>query len=216
MARPRFIFLDFDGVVMDSMELKLDSYCYAFDGCGFSRAAIRKLQLASAGMSRYKTIPLMYESLAGEPMPEALYREAVARFGEHDEASRGKMKPKRGTEEFLRAAKASGVPLAIVTGTPQDAIERTVEHFHLKDFFLRVCGVPGSKIQHLERMLGEFGLAAAETVFVGDAIKDQEAASALRIPFIGVNNGDDPFQPEGLVAEIRGLDQLCALLDLAG
>ena len=37
IPRPAFVFLDFDGVIMDSMGLKLDSYCHAFEGCGFAR-----------------------------------------------------------------------------------------------------------------------------------------------------------------------------------
>jgi phosphoglycolate phosphatase-like HAD superfamily hydrolase len=212
IPKPRLIFLDFDGVIMDSMGLKLDSYCHAFEGCGFGREAIRKLQLATAGMSRYKTIPLMYESLAGEPMPERLYQEALARFGAHDEASRGKMTLKKGTAEFLRATLAQGLPLAIITGTPQEVIDKTMEHFDLRKYFARVCGAPGSKLQHMERLLGEFGLEPGQVIFVGDAIKDQEAADALGIPFVGVNNGDDPFKPEEISAEIRSLDELLPLL----
>lgn len=208
MPFPRQVWLDFDGVIMDSMGLKLDSYCHAYEGCGFSRDAVRKLQLASAGMSRYKTIRLIYESLAGRPMPEALYNEALKRFGEHDEASRGKMTFKRGTEGFLEAALAAGLPLAIVTGTPQEVIDRTIDHFGLRRYFRRVCGTPGSKLQHLETLLAESCLQAGEAMFVGDAIKDQEAAAALGIPFVGVNNGDDPFKPADLLAEIRTLDEL--------
>jgi phosphoglycolate phosphatase len=211
--KPRAVFLDFDGVIMDSMGLKLDSYCFAFEGCGFGREAIRKIQIATAGMSRHRTIPHMHEALSGKPMPEALFQRALARFGEHDEASRGKMILKKGSLEFLRAASAAAVPLAIVTGTPQEVIERTVDHFDLRRHFAQVCGAPGTKQEHLTRLLAELGLAAGQAFFVGDAIKDLEAAVAVGIPFVGVNNGDGPFKPEELVAEIRSLDQL---LPLAG
>lgn len=215
IPRPVFVFLDFDGVIMDSMGLKLDSYCHAFEGCGFGREAIRKLQLASAGLSRYRTIPLMYTSLSGEEMPEELYRRCLERFNEHDDASRGKMALKTGTAEFLEASRASDLPLAIVTGTPQEVIDRTVDHFGLRPYFVRVCGVPGSKVQHLERLVGEFALDPARCLFAGDAIKDQEAAAALGMPFVGVNNGDDPFRQEGMVAEVKSLDKLMALFSVA-
>lgn len=211
IPRPAFVFLDFDGVIMDSMGLKLESYCHAFEGCGFGREAIRKLQLASAGLSRYKTIPLMYESLAGEPMPEDLYQACLARFNAHDDASRGRMALKQGTPEFLEAARAMDLPLAIITGTPQEVIDRTIDHFSLRPHFVRVCGAPGSKLQHLERLLGEFKLDPARCLFAGDAIKDQEAAVAAGIPFVGVNNGDDPFRPEGMVAEVKSLERMLAL-----
>lgn len=211
IPRPAFVFLDFDGVVMDSMGLKLDSYCHAFEGLGFSRTAIRKLQLASAGLSRFQTIPLMYESLAGESMPGELYQACLARFSSHDEESRGKMVLKEGAAGFLEAARAWGLPLAIVTGTPQEAIDRTVDHFALRPYFARVCGAPGSKERHLEELLREFRLEAGRCLFVGDAIKDQEAAAAAGVPFAGVNNGDDPFRPEGMVAEVKSLGQLLPL-----
>jgi phosphoglycolate phosphatase len=212
MPRLDFVFLDFDGVVMDSMALKLDSYCHAFEGMGFDRPAVRKLQLESAGLSRQKTIPLIYKALAGAVMPESLYAQALARFSAHDDASRSRMKPMAGALEFLEAARTAGIPVAIVTGTPQEVIEKTVAFFRLERFFARVCGTPGSKAAHLERMLGEFSLKAERCLFAGDAIKDQEAAVAVGMPFAGVNNGDNPFVSEGLTLEILGLDALIPLL----
>jgi phosphoglycolate phosphatase-like HAD superfamily hydrolase len=211
-VKPGFVILDFDGVIMDSMGLKLESFCHALEGFGFSREAIGKLQLATAGLSRYKVIPLMYASLAGEAMPDELYREALARFNAHDEASRGKMVLKRGTEQFLQGAQALDVPLAVVTGTPQEVIDKTMEYFRLGIYFRSVLGSPGSKSQHLETLLKEFRLDPASCLFVGDAVKDQEAAAALGIPFAGVNNGDDPFRLEDLVVEIKTLDQLLPLI----
>jgi phosphoglycolate phosphatase-like HAD superfamily hydrolase len=212
LPKPDFAFLDFDGVVMDSMALKLDSYCHAFDGMGFDRDAVRKLQLESAGLSRQKTIPIIYEALAGAAMPEDLYAQALARFTAHDDASRSRMAFKAGAMEFLEAARSAGIPVAIVTGTPQEVIEKTVAYFRLEPFFTRVCGTPGSKTAHLERMLGEFSLRAERCLFAGDAIKDQEAAVAVGMPFAGVNNGDDPFRAEGLTLEIKGLDALIPFL----
>jgi len=144
MPRPHILFLDFDGVIMDSMDLKLDSYCHAFEGCGFAREAIRNLQLASAGLSRQQTIPLIYLALSGKPMPPALYQIALERFTDHDEASRGQMLLKPGALEFLEAARALRIRMAVVTGTPQVAIDKTVAHFGLDVYFLQVCGSPGS------------------------------------------------------------------------
>jgi HAD superfamily hydrolase (TIGR01549 family) len=154
----------------------------------------------------------MYEALSGEAMPEDLYARCLARFGEHDEASRGKMALKQGAGKFLSAAREAEVPLAIITGTPQEVIDKTVDHFFLRPFFARVCGSPGSKVEHLERLVKEFSLQPDRCLFAGDAVKDQEAASAVGMPFAGVNNGDDPFRPEGMLVEIKGLDALIPLL----
>jgi phosphoglycolate phosphatase-like HAD superfamily hydrolase len=211
-ARPDFIFLDFDGVIMDSMALKLDSYCHAFAGMGFDREAIRALQVASAGLSRQKTIPLMYESLSGRSMPDGVYREALARFTDHDDASRAGMALMSGAEAFLTAARREGVRLAIVTGTPQEVIEKTIAYFNLGRFFIRVCGTPGGKAEHLGRMLGEFGLSAGRCLYAGDAIKDQEAAAAVGMPFVGVNADSAVFRAEGLALLVPDLGHLIPVL----
>jgi phosphoglycolate phosphatase-like HAD superfamily hydrolase len=210
--RPAYVFLDFDGVIMDSMSLKLDSYCYAFEGMGFSREAIRKLQLASAGLSRFKTVPLMYQALSGRPMSEADAQAALERFNAHDDASRDKMILKRGAREFLEAARGR-MPLAIVTGTPQEVIDKTVAHFRLGGYFAQVCGSPRGKTEHLLRVLAEEKLLGASCLFVGDAIKDQKAAREAGIPFVGLNNGDDAFREDYLAAEIQSLDELIPWLN---
>lgn len=209
---PALIGLDFDGVIMDSMGLKLDSYCYAFAGMGFAREDIRRLQLASAGLSRFKTIPYMYATLAGKPMPPEAATRAVDRFREHDEASREKMRLMDGAREFLDAMRARGIPMAIVTGTPQEVIDRTLAHFSLRAYFTQVCGTPGGKPEHLARLAEEAAADPARCLYVGDAVKDQEAAAEVGMPFAGVNNGDDPFRPEGLSLEIRDLRELLPVL----
>jgi HAD superfamily hydrolase (TIGR01549 family) len=211
---PALIGLDFDGVIMDSRGLKLDSYCYAFAGEGFAREDIRRLQLASAGLSRFKTIPFMYESLSGKQMaPDAAAR-ALDRFREHDEASREKMRLMDGARDFLETARARGIPMTIVTGTPQEVIERTLEHFSLRGFFARVWGTPGSKPEHLTRLAKQAGVDPARCLYVGDAIMDQEAAQAAGMAFAGVDNGDHPFRAEGLSVEVRGLRELIPILAL--
>jgi HAD superfamily hydrolase (TIGR01549 family) len=117
-----------------------------------------------------------------------------------------------GAREFLEAAQARGIPLAIVTGTPQEVIDRTVSHFSLGGYFRQVCGTPGSKPEHLARLVREAGADAGHCLYVGDAILDQEAAFAVGMPFAGVDNGDHPFGPEGLDLEIGSLRSLLPFL----
>jgi phosphoglycolate phosphatase-like HAD superfamily hydrolase len=200
---------------MDSMALKLESYLHALSPWASDRKAIRSLQLASAGLSRFKVIPYMYEALMGHPMPPERFDEALARFTAHDEASRARMVLKPGTKAFLAAAGAAGIPLAIVTGTPQEAIDRTITHFSLGPSFREVRGSPGLKKDHLLDLLSSWNLRAEECYYVGDAVMDQEAAAAAGIPFIGVDNGDHPFHSGTLVAEITSLDTLPELLGFA-
>jgi phosphoglycolate phosphatase-like HAD superfamily hydrolase len=67
-------------------------------------------------------------------------------------------------------------------------------------------------VEHLGSLLGEFGLEPARCLFVGDALLDQEAATAAGVPFAGINNGDNPFRAGNLVAETGSLGGLLPLI----
>ena len=189
---PHWIFLDFDGVIMDSMTLKLDAYCFALNDYGFPRGKIREQQLLYAGLSRSRALPIMFEALSGRPMPEHETRRALELFSEEDDRLRDKMRFMPGALEFLQRANEL-VPLVVVTGTPQEAIEKTVSMFELGPFFKEVCGSPPVKAEHLQAQLVKRSLKSEQTLYVGDSIQDYKAAKIAGIPFAGVDNGDHPF-----------------------
>jgi phosphoglycolate phosphatase len=215
MLSPRWIFLDFDGVIMDSMTLKLDAYCHALVEFGFSREEIRTQQLLYAGLSRSRALPLMYKALSGGDAitPEAQER-VLARFAEEDLRLRPRMRLMPGALEFLEEAARRAMPLAVVTGTPQEVIDGTVDHFGIRRWFREVHGWPPIKAEHLAGLLARHGLKPGEAIYVGDAVQDLRAAEAAGIPFIGVDHGDHPFagMTPAPVAILAGLSELPPLL----
>lgn len=203
----RAVFFDFDGVVMDSMHLKLESYCYAFEGEGFDPAEVNRIQTREAGISRHRLLGILYEELKGAPLPPALFEAALARFNRHDDESRARMEFVPGTEAFLHKV-APRYYTAVVTGTPQDVIERTVAHFGLGPYFDEVRGSPKVKVDHLLELMRGRGLQAEECLYIGDAVKDQEAADACGVPFAGLDRGDAPFAVQRAWAVVRSLAEL--------
>jgi HAD superfamily hydrolase (TIGR01549 family) len=205
----RWIYLDFDGVIMDSMTLKLDAYCHALAEFGFAREKVREQQLLYAGLSRSRALPLMYKSLSGgeDITPEAQAR-VLARFAEEDIRLRPRMKLMPGAVDFLKEAARRGVPLAVVTGTPQEVIDGTVDHFGIRHWFREVHGWPPIKAEHLTGLLYRHGLNPREALYVGDAVQDYKAAEAAGIPFIGVDLGDNPFAGLTPLATLTGLRDL--------
>lgn len=212
MHSPLWIFLDFDGVIMESMTLKLDAYCFALKEYGFAREKIREQQLLYAGLSRSRALPLMFESLAGTGMTTEALKRVLHLFGEEDDRLRPQMQLKSGVLEFLTEAQKR-VPLVVVTGTPQEAIDETIKVFELAPFFKEVCGYPPIKTEHLQDQLRKRGLRSGQSLYVGDAIQDYKAAHAAGMPFVGINNGDNPFAGLNLDAELKGLEELPGLLE---
>lgn len=193
------------------MELKLDAYLHAFEGQGFAPAAVKKVQLETAGLSRQRVIRLIYRSLGGAEMPEALYEEALQRFTARDEENRLRMRFIPGALEFLQT-ESRRRPLALITGTPQEVIDKTVEVFGLAPYFRRICGTPKTKPEHLRELLREWGLKAEETLFVGDSVQDQNGAREAGVPFVGIDPGDHPFREEPLLFTLPSLGELSGYL----
>ena len=210
---PRWIFLDFDGVIMDSMTLKLDAYCFALAEFGFARENVRAQQLLYAGLSRSRALPLMYKALSGgdEITPEAQAR-VLQRFAEEDIRLRPRMQLMPGVIGFLEEAGRRGVPLAVVTGTPQEVIDGTVDHFGIREWFREIHGWPPIKAEHLQGLLDRHALRPDEAVYVGDAVQDINAAESVGIPFIAVDHGDGAFAGRSPVATLKGLGEMETVL----
>lgn len=213
MLTPRWIFLDFDGVIMDSMTLKLDAYCYALAEYGFSRDQVRSQQLLYAGLSRSRALPLMYKALSGgKDITPAEQAHVLERFAEEDIRLRPQMRLMPGVTGFLDEATRREIPLVVVTGTPQEVIDGTVAHFALGACFREVRGWPPLKDKHLQELLDRYDLRADEAIYVGDAVQDINAAESVGIPFIAVDHDDGAFDGRAPVARLRGLRELPDLL----
>ena len=212
-STPRHIFLDFDGVIMDSMALKLDAYCHALAEFGFDRAAVREQQLLYAGLSRSRALPLMYKALSGgNDLPVDVQARVLERFAEEDIRLRPRMTLMPGAEMFLEESLRRGMPLTVVTGTPQEVVDGTVERFGLGRFFREVHGSPPLKAEHLAALPMRLGLLPAEALYVGDAVQDINAAESAGMPFVAVDHGDGAFDGRKPIATMKSLRELPALL----
>jgi phosphoglycolate phosphatase-like HAD superfamily hydrolase len=155
----------------------------------------------------------MYQSLAGMVMTEEQFQKSLAKFTHHDELSRSKMVLKTGAREFLVAAR-NQLPLVVVTGTPQPVIDETIRTFGLEVFFREVCGSPQGKAEHLRHQLKVRNLNPDQALYVGDALHDFESSYECNIPFVGIDNGDHPFDESKIAALIPDLGRLIPLLGL--
>ena len=189
------ICFDFDGVIMDSMGLKFDAYCFALERFAFSKARIRDLMHRYAGLSRRRILALMYEQLSGHEAPERLSDELTKRFTDHDDRSRPLMQPIPGSLPFLEKAHLHCYT-AVVTGTPQEVIDKTVAFHDLGRYFGRVCGSPRTKEEIVESLMAAQEIPRDQWIFIGDGKTDQVAADACGIRFVGLDQGTTSFEPD--------------------
>ena len=204
------IFFDFDGVIMDSMTLKLDAYCECLSEYNLARTDVDGIMREFMGQSRRKIIVKLYEELVGEKIPPSVFDSALHRFNEMDDAAREKMEYLPGSLEFIKAVH-EGRFTAVVTGTPEDFILKTSAYHDLDRYFDVVRGSPDTKRQIVGELLAGNDLSAEESIFIGDGRTDQDAADHHNMRFVGMDNGDSSFEPDSAWKVVSNLNELTPL-----
>lgn len=92
-----------------------------------------------------------------------------------------------GIDALFAALERAGVQIAVVTSNSEDNVRRVLGEELLAHVDALACGVSVfGKRAKLASTIRRCGRTRAESVYVGDEIRDAEAAAALGIDFLGV------------------------------
>ena len=180
---PRAVFLDFDGVVLESADIKTDAFGWLFRGEP-SRRAIVEYHRRNAGVSRFVKFAHIHRAILKKPYGSAERRRLGAAFARY---VRGRVLAApfvSGARRFL-ARPGPRIKLFIVSGTPTAELRDIVRRRGLARRFVAVVGSPPDKATALRRLLRRHRLRPAETLYVGDALNDHRAAVRCGVRFLG-------------------------------
>ncbi len=208
MSSLKAVFLDFDGVILESVDVKGWAFGELFKEYPQWREQIIKYHHAHGGVPRYDKIRYIYREFLKRPLTEDSFNKLCQQYSRlvFDRVIASKFV--LGAFEFLNEYYKE-LRLFIISGTPQDEIRRIVIERELDIYFEGVLGSPESKDFWTEYLLKKHHLKANEVLWVGDAISDYEAAIRDHIPFIGrVRESRDIFEEKDGVYKIRNLFEL--------
>lgn len=208
------IFFDFDGVLVESLDIKERAFADIYGEYGDSVVnSVLAHHRAQGGISRLEKFRFSHRQFLGRELDQAGLNALGERFRAfvEDEVAACGWVP--GAREFLERY-AEFYPLFVISGTPDDELHRIVERRRMRHYFISVHGSPAGKPEILHGLLLRHGFRAGRTLMVGDAATDYEAARACGTAFVGrVPPGrENPF-PAGtaVIADLCGLspDELC-------
>ena len=207
------LFLDYDGVIADSMAVKIDALADAFAPYSEDRAAIGEGFRRHAGSGRELIFDRVYEDLTGEALDEPVRARIVGAFLDRIDAINDAVVLFPGVHAFIETQAAKRL-VAVVTGVPQDEAERQLRRFGLAPSLASVHGATRAapKHVHMERFLDARAIAPAHALFVGDSHADMREAALAGVPFVGIG-APDFFAAGAPVAVVPRLPDLAALLD---
>jgi pyrophosphatase PpaX len=183
------VLLDFDGTLLDSVELILAGYRHMMQ---VHRGRTYPDELWRRGIGTPLLTQIREFARDEDEVPALLetYRDWVIEH--HDRLAR----PFPGVADAIRALHAQGVALAIVTSKRRIGVERGLPVLGLQDVL--TCWITPDEVTHgkphpesVWLAMEQLGVDAAETCFVGDSPHDLEAGRAAGVTTVAVGWG--PF-----------------------
>lgn len=179
----RAIVFDFDGVILESAQIKTEAFVELFSEYPQHSSAILQYHLENQGISRFRKFEWIYQTLLGRELTP----HESARLGDafSDLVFRKILEAPfvPGAREALTHLHAR-LPLFVASGTPEPELRDIVEKRGLTQFFAGVYGTPAEKPAIVRAIMDAHGWTADEILFVGDALSDFSAATTVGTRFV--------------------------------
>ena len=212
--KPHIFIFDFDGTIADTHLFIVDIYNSFCDEYNYKKIDVKRLEKYkdknAAQIIRHLKIPIF-------KIPAM-----IARFKEIYQNDIEKIKPFPGMKELLVALKSKGHQLAIVSSNNKENITKFLENHGLLIFdFIHPTNRVLSKDSAIKKFVEQHKLDLERIIYIGDEIRDIEAAKKLRIPVIAVTWGYNSIRalkkrrPDHLVHSPEELLEVSTRLDSA-
>ncbi|MCX7744168.1 MAG: HAD family hydrolase [Flavobacteriales bacterium] len=187
----RAILFDFDGVMLDSLDVKTQAFYDMYLPFGKEIAErVKKHHLEHGGISRFEKFKLYHEQWLGIPTDETKIYELANEFSQRVFQGVINAPEVPGIKDFLENAN-NKYQMWVITGTPTEEIRKIVKAKHWEKYFKACYGSPEKKSYWTAKILQEEKLKPSEVVFIGDALADYEAAINNNTHFVLREHADN-------------------------
>ena len=177
------IIFDFDGVILESADIKTKAFKELFSGYPQKIGEIVRYHLLNAGISRYIKFQYIYDQILRQKLSKDTEIELEKRFSKIvlKKILRAPFVP--GTAEFLNSHK-NKYQFFIASGTPEEELLSIIFARGLHRDFKEIHGSPKKKTDIIIYIIDKYGFKNEEVVYIGDAQSDRIAAEEAGVVFI--------------------------------
>ena len=177
------IFFDFDGVIAESVSAKTDAFKAMYLQYGNDIAAkVVEYHKLHGGVSRYEKFKYFHKEFLNEVIDKEKVNELANQFSNIVLDKVINSDEVLGANYFIEKYHTK-FKFWIITGTPTTEIELITEKRKLTSFFIGLHGSPNNKRYWTENLIKKHNLKRDETIFLGDATTDMDAADFSKTHF---------------------------------
>ncbi|KPA10984.1 HAD family hydrolase, partial [Candidatus Magnetomorum sp. HK-1] len=174
------VFFDFDGVILDSTNIKTKAFAQMFRQYGSEiEQKVVDYHLLNGGVSRIKKFEYFYKVLLSKQLNQQELDKLSEQFSNIVFNEILSCPTICGAMETLIFLKQNNILSFVLSGTPQNELIKIIELRKLKDFFLEIFGSPMKKEEMLENLLRRYELFSDKCLFIGDSATDFKAAKTF-------------------------------------
>ena len=206
--RPRALLLDFDGVVVESVALKIKAFSDVYsEATPDQHEQIATYQRVHGGVGRGLKFKHFEKALFGRDADDERIRHLSTGYADRVYEAVVVCPYVDGAEDFLRAVHGK-CDIHVISGTPLDELANICRRRNLAHYFDSLHGAPKTKHDAFRHIVDAYRYEPATILAIGDATTECTAARALSIPFLGVvaDPALSPFSADvPVVTNLEGL-----------
>jgi beta-phosphoglucomutase-like phosphatase (HAD superfamily) len=189
MDKYKFFFFDFDGVIVDSLDIKTRAFGDLFKKYGEDIAdKVTLYHMQNGGVSRYEKFRYYYKELLKQKIDDRIIRDLDRAYSRLVLKKILKAAFISGVTGFIKRLNLREKDCFIVSATPQKEMRKIAKLRKIDLYFRDVMGSPRSKDENLKYLLTKYRMDPKEALYFGDARSDYEAAKHNNVDFIGIVN----------------------------
>lgn len=185
------IILDFDGVILESVDIKTQAFRELFSRYTPDVEPIVNYHLQNNGVSRFLKFQHIWENILKRRYDNAIQDKLGKEFSEIVVSQVIDCPFVAGALEFLQQFYRK-VPLYVASAVPQEELVTIVDKKGLRRYFTVLYGYPPvTKSQAINDVMEKQAISAEEILYIGDSLEDLKAAKAQGALFIARKNKED-------------------------
>lgn len=185
----KVIALDFDGVIVESNQIKDRAFSKIFGGLP-QHEQIMSYHRLHNHVCRQDKFRHILGSILKEPFREAEVAELSKKFSELTREEIIKCSFVKGAEDFIKHF-SSKYPLYVVSATPIDELRIIMEARKLSGYFKGIYGAPAGKAEIFAGIIKTEDISLGDLLYIGDSKEDYDVAKNIGLQFIARMNGND-------------------------
>ncbi|MEO7775010.1 MAG: HAD hydrolase-like protein [Steroidobacteraceae bacterium] len=190
MTKPqlRVLILDFDGVVVESNDIKTAAFRTLFARYPEQQAAMMQFHFENVSLTRFAKFEHLLQ-LLGRQSDAALRANLSAEFSRLTLEQVVQAQNVAGAPQLLQSI-APRLPLYLASVTPQTDLELVLQRRDQRRWFKDCFGCPPwSKPDAIREILRREQCEADEALLIGDSAGDQRSAREAGVRFLGRDSG---------------------------